>query len=78
MAATQFFEAAEKAIPDLKTQISKGEFKQLREWLRTNVHAKGSLYGSPDELLENVTGKKLDPNIFVNYLKYKYHKLYDL
>jgi Zn-dependent M32 family carboxypeptidase len=78
MIAAQLFETAEKQIPDLKTQIRNGEFKQLREWLRVNVHEVGSLYESPDELLTVVTGKPLDPAIYVNYLNKKYSALYKL
>jgi carboxypeptidase Taq len=49
-----------------------------REWLRANVHEKGSLYASPDELLTAVSGKPLDPQIYVDYLKNKYSELYKL
>lgn len=78
MIAAQLFETAEKQIPDIRSQIRKGEFKQLREWLRTHVHEVGSLHESPDALLTAVTGKPLDPNIYVNYLEKKYTSLYKL
>ena len=55
-----------------------GEFQPLREWLRTNVHETGSLYASPDELLLAVTGKPLDPTIYITYLQKKYTELYNL
>ena len=38
----------------------------------------GSLYDSPDLLLSAVTGKPLDPQIYLTYLKTKYSALYDL
>ena len=104
MMAAQLFETAEKAIPDLRSKIAKGnvsstilslvqflwhhdqshiyinigEFQPLREWLRTNVHETGSLYASPDELLMAVTGKPLDPTIYITYLQKKYTELYNL
>jgi carboxypeptidase Taq len=78
MMAAQLFETAEKQIPDLRGKLSRGEFAPLREWLRTNVHETGSLYASPDELLTAVTGKPLDPQIYVDYLKKKYSELYKL
>ena len=78
MMAAQLFEAAEVAIPGLRGKIAKGEFEPLREWLRENVHKKGSLYASPDELLREVTGKPLDPEVYVDYLKNKYAKLYNV
>lgn len=38
MNATQIFETAGKAIPDLEGQIARGEFKALKEWLNANIH----------------------------------------
>ena len=46
--------------------------------LRSSIHAVGSLYPSADELCEAVTGKPLDPKVFVAYLTSKYEALYDL
>ena len=59
-------------------KISRGEFGEIREWLRTNVHEVGSLYDNPDELMTAVTGKPLDPAIYVAYLEKKYKELYKL
>lgn len=78
MMAAQLFEQAEIEIPDLKTKISQGEFKPLREWLREKIHKVGSKHSSLDELLLEVTGKPLDPYIYTNYLKKKYYKLYEI
>lgn len=38
----------------------------------------GTLYPSADELLEKVTGKPLDPAVFLEHLNTKYSELYDL
>jgi carboxypeptidase Taq len=78
MTASQLYEKCEKDIPDMKEKIRKGEFKEIREWLRTNVHEKGSLFDKPDDLLIDITGKPLDPNIFINYLNKKYSAIYKL
>ena len=78
MYAAQIYAAAQIAIPKLEEQIEKGEFSNLREWLRVEVHEKGSLYDSADELLMAVTGKKLEPDDFVAYLSKKYRTLYGL
>jgi carboxypeptidase Taq len=78
MAATQIFETAKEQIPDLDDKIRAGNFKPLKEWLNENVHALGSLYPTADDLLVKVTGKPLDPTIFVRYLKEKYTKIYNL
>lgn len=78
MAATQIFETAKEQLPDLDADIRAGNFKPLREWLRENVHELGSLYETADDLLVKVTGKPLDPSIFVSYLKSKYWTIYNL
>jgi carboxypeptidase Taq len=76
MMAAQLFETIKKEMPDINQQIAKGEFSLIKEWLRTNIHEVGSLYASPDELLIAVTGKPLDPEIYINYLCEKYNRLY--
>jgi carboxypeptidase Taq len=78
MMAVQIYDAAAAALPGLEAQVAAGEFKPLREWLRTNVHEVGSLYPTADELLVAVTGKPLDPAVFMRYLSAKYKKLYKL
>ena len=47
-------------ILDVYEQIGRGEFGQLREWLREHVHQHGRKY-MPKELLERVVGSKMDP-----------------
>ena len=78
MYAAQFFQHAEKSIPTLREEIAEGNFINLRQWLKENIHSKGSLYPSADELCEAVTGKKLDPTIYLDYLKKKYRTLYKI
>eukprot|EP00798_Chlamydomonas_sp_ICE-L_P022485 gene22485-29611_t len=68
MYATQIYQHAKSQIPDLEDKIAKGEFKDLKAWLNENIHKVGSLYSSGDELMEAVTGKQLDPAIFLAYL----------
>ena len=76
MTATQFFETAKSSIPDLDAKIAAGDFGPLKAWLNEHVHQKGSLYANFDELLIDVTGKPLDPQIYLRYLRHKYSKLY--
>jgi len=78
MYACQFFQHAEKSIPNLGAEIAEGNFESLRAWLRENIHSKGSLYPSADELCEHVTGKPLDPTIYLDFLRAKYRKLYKM
>ena len=77
--ACQLHQSCEKAMNgNMKKNIENGEFKEIREWLRVNIHSKGSLYDKPDDLMKEVTGSPLDPTVFVNYLNKKYSDIYKL
>jgi carboxypeptidase Taq len=78
--AVQIFEAAKVDLgPEiLASQIAAGEFAPLREWLREKIHAVGSIYSSPDELLTAVTGGPVSSRPFLDYLTKKYSELYQL
>jgi len=78
MMAAQIFQAAEAALPNLSESIAKGEFAPLKTWLNENLHCKGSFYRNADELMTAVTGRVLDPNIYLSYLNNKYTDLYKL
>lgn len=76
MYATQIYECALASIPGLEDSIAKGEFAPLRLWLNEKIHRVGSFYPSGDELMVAVTGKPLDPQVYLNYLKKKYAAIY--
>eukprot|EP00878_Enallax_costatus_P001574 GHUV01001725.1.p1 GENE.GHUV01001725.1~~GHUV01001725.1.p1 ORF type:complete len:544 (+),score=156.71 GHUV01001725.1:74-1705(+) len=78
MYACQIYEYAKQQLPELEQQIQQGNFKPLREWLNENIHRKGSLYPSGDELMQAVTGSALKPQTFLAYLRSKYGQLYKL
>jgi carboxypeptidase Taq len=71
MAAAQLFDAACRAEPDILPSLSTGDFTPLREWLRANVHAKGSLL-STDELLKAATGQPLTAEMYQRHLRRRY------
>jgi carboxypeptidase Taq len=75
--SAQWWECLHTAIPDLDDQIRQGEFSGLLSWLRENVHRHGSKYG-PQELVERVTGSKIDPAPYIRYLQVKYSEIYGL
>lgn len=76
--AAQIYERAHECIPDLDSLIADGDFQTLKTWLNENVHHYGSFFASADELMEKVTGKPLDPKIFIRHLEKKYRELYEL
>jgi carboxypeptidase Taq len=72
----QLWEKINAEIPDLEEQIRKGEFGVLLEWLVENIHKHGKKY-EPQELVERVTGSKIDPAAYMRYLKKKYRGIYE-
>jgi carboxypeptidase Taq len=78
MYAAQIYQCAVDSIPNLEASIAKGEFAPLRQWLKEKIHRVGSLHASGDELMVAVTGKPLDPQVYLSYLRKKYTALYQL
>jgi len=71
IAAAQFFDAANRAVPGILPGIAKGDFSPLLGWLREHVHSVGSKL-TTDALLKQATGNPLDPSIFKAHLKARY------
>jgi carboxypeptidase Taq len=63
--------------PDRDDQIRRGEFGPLLDWLRTNIHRHGRKYKA-QELVERVTGSRIDPQPYLEYLERKYRPIYGL
>jgi anaerobic glycerol-3-phosphate dehydrogenase len=49
-----------------------------QEWLQKNIHSRGSLDASGDDLMRAVTGAPLQPAVFLRHLRTKYSSLYKL
>lgn len=75
--AAQFFQAAQKAIPQLENQIEAGNFTPLHGWLRENIYQHGALYDA-ETLCQKATGETLSPKPFQNYIENKFSALYAL
>jgi carboxypeptidase Taq len=73
--AAQFFNQAKKDVPNLETEIEKGNAKPLLNWLRTNIHQYGKFY-TAQEVCEKATGEKLNFAYFMQYTKEKYGEIY--
>ncbi len=71
MTAAQLMASARKALPDLETQVMRGEFAPLIGWLRENVHQHASQLSTP-ALIEKATGQPLNPSIYQAHLKSRY------
>jgi carboxypeptidase Taq len=77
LVSVQLWEVINQDIPDLESQIEQGEFGTLLGWLREKVHRHGSKF-DPQELVQKVTGSKIDPQPYVGYLRKKYSDIYGL
>lgn len=72
----QIWDRIRNEIPDLDTHTAAGEFGELREWLRENIHQHGRKY-LPTELLERVVGSPaFDSEPLIRYLTAKVDDLY--
>lgn len=77
LVSAQLWEKIKEAQPNLEDQIRKGEFKNLLDWLRENIHQYGSKY-EPQELVQRITGSKINGDAYVKYLQTKYGEIYGL
>lgn len=73
----QFFEAAQRAIPNLRDELRRGQYTPLLAWLRENIHQHGMHY-QPVELVRRVTGEPLSVEPFLRYVRAKFGPIYGL
>ncbi len=75
--SAQLWECLQRDIPNLSDQIRQGEFGDLLAWLREKIHRHGSKF-EPQELVQRVTGSKIDPDPYLRYLKVKFGEIYGI
>ncbi|NQT59499.1 MAG: carboxypeptidase M32 [Bacteroidetes bacterium] len=75
--SAQFLETLKQEIPNYLEYISSGNLLHLQKWLDEKIYRKGGIY-TATEVLQQVTGKPLDPSHFSRYLEDKYTRIYDL
>jgi carboxypeptidase Taq len=73
--ASQLWQRIEADIPDLTGQIRRGEFATLLGWLREKVHRHGRKFEA-QELVQRITGSRIDPAPYLSYLQTKYSEIY--
>ncbi len=71
----QILNAIEKEMPGWKVDIANGDFRRVKKWLTRKIYHYGNLY-DPQDLIERVTGEKINVEPFLNYLNKKYSNLY--
>lgn len=77
LVSAQLWETINKDIKDLDEQIRKGKFDALLSWLREKIHVFGHKY-DPQDLVQKITGSKIDSAAYVRYLTKKYSDIYGL
>lgn len=77
LVSAQLWERILADMPDLYDQMRAGEFSTLLAWLREKIHRHGAKF-EPQELVQRVTGSKIDPAPYVRYLRNKFSQIYDL
>ncbi len=68
--SVQIWEKLREDVDDVDGQIARGEFGEIREWLRENVHRHGRKF-TPVETLERAVGGPIDPEPYLAYLQGK-------
>ena len=73
----QMFNTLLKENPNIMEEVKNGNLTEITKWLNEKVHFHGAIY-TPEELIKRVTGEELNPKYFIDYLKNKYYKIYDV
>ena len=71
VAASQLFRAATAKDASIRPSLAHGDFRPLVAFLREHVHGQGSRW-TTQELLERVTGKRLDAAGFLAHVRERY------
>jgi len=73
----QFVTKLRADLPDFDDQLRAGELGGIKKWLDENIHRKGRTR-TPKELCEEISGKPLSAQYFIDYLNTKYAGVYSL
>jgi carboxypeptidase Taq len=71
----QMLEKLSQDLGEWRSQLAKGNMKDMKRWLIDNVHSQGNLY-DPADLIDKITGRKLDAEPYLEYLREKNGALY--
>jgi len=75
--SVQLWESALSASPGIPGDIEQGRMAPLLGWLRENVHRHGKKLTAP-ELVLRATGRPIEAEPYLRYLRAKYSELYKL
>ena len=75
--SAQLWEVIQKDIADLETKIGSADFSSLLGWLQEKIYRHGAKF-EPQELVQKVTGSKIDGEAYIRYLNNKFGAIYNL
>ncbi len=75
--SVQLWDCMREDIPDVDTRIERGEFDAIKAWQKDKVHRHGAKF-EPQELVQRITGHKIDHRPYMRYLTDKYTEIYQL
>ena len=68
--SVQIWDRALEDLGDLDERFERGEFDDLREWLREHLYCLGAKF-TPQETIERVTGSRIEAEPYLRYLREK-------
>lgn len=74
--AAQFLHHMRKEL-DVDKLLSEGNMHTINEWLKEHIHVLQSNV-EPSEVIKRATGEMFNPRYYIDYLKDKYSKLYNV
>ncbi len=77
LVSLQLWDQIRQDIPNLDDQSRQGKFDELLTWLNKNVHQHGSKF-YPQDLVQRITGSKINGDPYIKYLNDKYSQIYGL
>ena len=75
--SVQLWDQLRAELPNLDAQFEQGEFGEIGNWLRENLHRHGRKFTSK-ETLDRIVGGPMDPAPYLGYLREKLGEIYGL
>ncbi len=73
--SAQIYNQICKENKNIESEIEEGNFKNILNWLRGNIHSKGRSMMA-DDIVKECCGEGLNSKVFVDYIKEKYYGIY--
>ena len=75
--SAQIYNQISKENKNLESEIEQGDFQNILNWLRINIHQHGRIMMA-DDIIKNCCGEGLNSKVYVDYLKDKYYGIYQI